>query len=83
MPNSATVEECKEAYLLSWRQALKANALYRDGSKLSQPLNSVLLDDTEEDDDLAASILEGGAEHKSDGPLFDEEDLALLFAPVV
>ncbi len=32
--------------------------------------------------DLAASILEGGAEHKSDGPLFDEEDLALLFAPV-
>ena len=33
--------------------------------------------------DLAASILEGGAEHKSDGPLFDEEDLALLFAPVV
>ncbi|TDB02960.1 DEAD/DEAH box helicase [Halomonas marinisediminis] len=32
--------------------------------------------------DLAASILEGGAEHRSDGPLFDEEDLALLFAPV-
>ncbi|WP_445004444.1 DEAD/DEAH box helicase [Halomonas mongoliensis] len=33
--------------------------------------------------DLAASILEGGAEQKRDGPLFDEEDLALLFAPVV
>jgi len=32
--------------------------------------------------DLAASILEGGREQKSDGPLFDEEDLALLFAPV-
>ncbi|MCL7928632.1 SNF2-related protein [Halomonas llamarensis] len=32
--------------------------------------------------DLAASILEGGAERQSDGPLFDEEDLALLFAPV-
>ena len=32
--------------------------------------------------DLAASILEGGAEQKGDGPLFDEEDLALLFAPV-
>ena len=58
MANNATVEECKEAYLLSWRLGLKANALYRDGSKLSQPLNSVLLDDTEEDDDLAASILE-------------------------
>lgn len=40
MPNSATVEECKEAYLLSWKLCLKANALYRDGSKLSQPLNS-------------------------------------------
>ena len=38
MPNDATVEDCKEAYLLSWKLALKANALYRDGSKLSQPL---------------------------------------------
>lgn len=43
MPNSATIEECKEAYLLSWRLCLKANALYRDGSKLSQPLNASLL----------------------------------------
>ena len=38
MPNDATVEDCKESYLMSWRLALKANALYRDGSKLSQPL---------------------------------------------
>ena len=37
MPNDATVEDCKGAYMLSWRLALKANALYRDGSKLSQP----------------------------------------------
>ncbi len=35
MPNEATVEDCKAAYLLSWKLALKANALYRDGSKLS------------------------------------------------
>ena len=35
MPNDATVEDCKSAYLLSWKLALKANALYRDGSKLS------------------------------------------------
>lgn len=49
MPNTATIEECKEAYLLSWRLCLKANALYRDGSKLSQPLNSSLLgEDTAE-----------------------------------
>ena len=40
MPNDATVEDCKSAYMLSWQLALKANALYRDGSKLSQPLNS-------------------------------------------
>ena len=47
MPNDATVEECKDAYLLSWQLGLKANALYRDGSKLSQPLQSAVLDDDE------------------------------------
>ncbi|WP_027835207.1 vitamin B12-dependent ribonucleotide reductase [Maritalea myrionectae] len=51
MPNSATVEECKESYMLSWKLALKANALYRDGSKLSQPLNAQLLADDEDDED--------------------------------
>ena len=45
MPNSATVEECKQAYMTSWRLGVKANALYRDGSKLSQPLQAALLDD--------------------------------------
>ncbi|OAN42932.1 ribonucleotide-diphosphate reductase subunit alpha [Paramagnetospirillum marisnigri] len=45
MSNSATVEDCKEAYMLSWRLGVKANALYRDGSKLSQPLQASLLDD--------------------------------------
>jgi ribonucleoside-diphosphate reductase alpha chain len=48
MANSATVEDCKNAYLLSWRLGLKANALYRDGSKLSQPLQATLLDDAGE-----------------------------------
>ena len=41
MPHEATVEDVKKAYELSWGLMLKANALYRDGSKLSQPLNSV------------------------------------------
>ncbi|HTH15071.1 MAG TPA: vitamin B12-dependent ribonucleotide reductase, partial [Magnetospirillum sp.] len=45
MPNSASVDDCKNAYMLSWRLGLKANALYRDGSKLSQPLQAALLDD--------------------------------------
>ena len=44
MPNDATVEDCGEAYMLSWKLGLKANALYRDGSKLSQPLASQLFD---------------------------------------
>lgn len=41
MPHHATVDDVKKAYRLSWQLMLKANALYRDGSKLSQPLNSV------------------------------------------
>ncbi|WP_157015384.1 vitamin B12-dependent ribonucleotide reductase [Mesorhizobium xinjiangense] len=58
MPNEATVEDCKEAYMLSWKLALKANALYRDGSKLSQPLNASLLsDDDEEADDLMEELV--------------------------
>ena len=57
MPNDASVSDCKEAYLLSWRLALKANALYRDGSKLSQPLNAQLLaDEEEEQDEVLAAV---------------------------
>ncbi|WP_113487641.1 vitamin B12-dependent ribonucleotide reductase [Rhizobium cremeum] len=52
MPNEATVEDCGAAYMLSWRLALKANALYRDGSKLSQPLNAALIEDEDEEDAL-------------------------------
>ncbi len=57
MPNEATVDDCKEAYMLSWRLALKANALYRDGSKLSQPLNSQLIADEDEDAEEAAEAI--------------------------
>ena len=48
MPNSATIEDCQKAYELSWSLGTKANALYRDGSKLSQPLASALVEDDEE-----------------------------------
>ncbi len=47
LPNEATVEEIKDCYELSWKLALKANALYRDGCKLSQPLSTK--SDTKED----------------------------------
>jgi ribonucleoside-diphosphate reductase alpha chain len=40
LPNEATMTEVSEVYTASWKYALKANALYRDGSKLSQPLNA-------------------------------------------
>ena len=58
MPNEATVEDCKAAYMLSWKLGLKANALYRDGSKLSQPLQSQLIADDEEDDDVIEAFLD-------------------------
>ncbi len=48
MPNAATIADCLDAYRMSWRLGLKANALYRDGSKLSQPLSSALIDEVEE-----------------------------------
>ncbi|MGH6981191.1 MAG: vitamin B12-dependent ribonucleotide reductase, partial [Stellaceae bacterium] len=51
MANAATVEDCKKAYLLSWQLGIKANALYRDGSKLSQPLSASLIEDDQDDDD--------------------------------
>jgi len=56
MPNDATVEDCGAAYMLSWKLALKANALYRDGSKLSQPLNASLVED-EDDEDAVEELL--------------------------
>ena len=40
MPNSANYDDVKGAFMLSWKNALKAVALYRDGSKLSQPLSA-------------------------------------------
>jgi ribonucleoside-diphosphate reductase alpha chain len=40
LPNEATVEEIADCYMLSWKLGLKANALYRDGSKMSQPLSN-------------------------------------------
>ena len=58
MPNDATVADCSAAYTLSWKLGVKANALYRDGSKLSQPLQSSVLAAVDDDaDDLHESLL--------------------------
>ncbi|MCC6683382.1 MAG: adenosylcobalamin-dependent ribonucleoside-diphosphate reductase [Phycisphaeraceae bacterium] len=50
LPNSAAVEDITASYRLSWELGLKANALYRDGCKLSQPLSNKLEVDEEEED---------------------------------
>ena len=58
LPNEASVGDIENSYLLSWKLGLKANALYRDGSKLSQPLNiksDEELDEAEEEDHEAVA----------------------------
>jgi ribonucleoside-diphosphate reductase alpha chain len=57
LPNEASVEDIENSYQLSWKLGLKANALYRDGSKLSQPLN-IKSDEGLDNEDL------GGAEEE-------------------
>jgi len=65
MPNDATVEDCKKAYELSWKLGLKANALYRDGSKLSQPLNAQVLGVEDREDDEAETIMDKPAQKRA------------------
>jgi ribonucleoside-diphosphate reductase alpha chain len=58
MANAAKVGDCGEAYMLSWQLGLKANALYRDGSKLSQPLSSqtfAFVDDEEKEEEIVGA----------------------------
>lgn len=59
MPHESTIEDIKQAYMDSWRSMIKANALYRDGSKLSQPLMSgtVLKVDIQEDEMMAEGLM--------------------------
>jgi ribonucleoside-diphosphate reductase alpha chain len=56
MPNNAAVKDCGESYLLSWKLGLKANALYRDGSKLSQPLASQIFAFDDDEDELEETL---------------------------
>jgi ribonucleoside-diphosphate reductase alpha chain len=59
LPGDATVEDIKSAYRLSWDLGLKANALYRDGCKLSQPLSAgsdaAMLEDEDDEDAIEAA----------------------------
>ncbi len=62
MANDATIADCQDAYELSWSLGVKANALYRDGSKLSQPLAAALVED---DDDAEEILATGSAQEKA------------------
>ena len=81
MPNAATVEDCKDAYMLSWRLGLKATALYRDGSKLSQPLASSLFGDDEEAEERAAELFAQSPAQRA--PLVAERIVERLIERVV
>ncbi len=67
MPNSATVDEVEQVYMASAESMLKAIALYRDGSKLSQPLAAALFDAAESDDEETDDVI---------GEMLDELDAA-------
>jgi len=57
MPAEATLDDIKSAYSLAWKRMIKAVALYRDGSKLSQPLSIAM--DLEESSQLASAVAAG------------------------
>jgi len=71
LPNEATVEDFKEAYQLSWELMTKANALYRDGSKLSQPLNST---------SSIMEVVEEETEHEADPQMAAAQDAVVKTA---
>jgi len=76
LPAEASIQDVKDAYWLSWTLGLKANALYRDGSKLSQPLNS-------SSDDAAAAILEASIEEEFATPVAVASTAAIVPEPEV
>ena len=55
MPNDASLDDVKHVYQIGWRSMLKAVALYRDGSKLSQPLNAAIDDSADAEVGLSVS----------------------------
>jgi ribonucleoside-diphosphate reductase alpha chain len=73
LPNEANIDEIADAYMLSWKLGLKACALYRDGSKLSQPLSNKSdkkkAEDNKEEESAVAAV--------ADSPLLDVGKLTM------
>ena len=67
LPAAARIADCARAYMIAWQLGLKSIALYRDGSKLSQPLASTLLasEDDEDVDDFASTVAAAPMAEKS------------------
>lgn len=76
LPHEATVDEIADSYMLSWELGLKACALYRDGSKLSQPLSNK--SDKKKKADTAAASAEPVAEKAPATPVSNIVDLGKL-----
>ena len=82
LPNEATVEEIADSYMLSWQLGLKACALYRDGSKMSQPLSNKSdkkKKESDEDEKLQAisDKLQAAAEMMKDSQIVDMSKLTI------
>jgi len=77
LPHEATVDEIADCYLLSWQLGLKANALYRDGSKLSQPLSNKS-DKKKKSGEAVAEVLRETSEHKEPAPESNIVDMSKL-----
>ncbi len=75
LPNEASVDDIKDCYYLSWSLGLKANALYRDGCKLSQPLSNKSDVKEEEDVQEAVEAVLGEDANKPVGELSPEQVL--------
>ena len=76
LPNEATIEEIADSYRLSWELGLKACALYRDGSKLSQPLSNKSDKKKKTDEETTTAVAEK-AELKSETALVDMAKLTI------
>jgi ribonucleoside-diphosphate reductase alpha chain len=76
LPNEANVEEIADSYLLSWELGLKACALYRDGSKLSQPLSNKS-DKKKKDEQPAAETATNNAALAADSAMVDMGKLTI------
>jgi ribonucleoside-diphosphate reductase alpha chain len=77
LPNEATVEEIADCYLLSWQLGLKANALYRDGSKLSQPLSTKSDKKKKTGDETTAGTQETAAAVNNNSNIVDMSKLTI------